>query len=137
LHRCLAALAADNLLHSAKDISDGGLAVAAAEATFGHQIGATLALQNDGSVFSLFGEPAGEVLVTCDPSDFELVQKVASEYGSVTVVPLGTTGGTKLQISGAGPDLVSRNLISEDVPILHESWSGALQSALSGDVVTA
>ena len=52
LHKCLAALAADNLLHSAKDISDGGLAVAAAEATFSRQIGATLALQNDGSVFS-------------------------------------------------------------------------------------
>jgi hypothetical protein len=93
-------------------------------------------LQNDGSVFSLFGEPAGEVLVTCDPSDFELVQQVANQYG-VTVVPLGTTGGRRLEISGAGRDPVSRELISEDIAVLRESWSGALQSALSGDVVTA
>jgi phosphoribosylformylglycinamidine synthase len=132
LHQCLVALASDGLLHSAKHISDGGLAVAAAEATFRHGIGASLALQNDGSIYSLFGEEAGAVLATCDPSDFELVQQLVGQYGSVSVVPLGTTGGAKLQISAA-----VGNLISEDVAILRSSWSGALQSALSGDVVTA
>ena len=40
--------------------------------------------------------------------------------------------GAKLQISAA-----VGNLISEDVAVLRSSWSGALQSALSGDVVTA
>ncbi|MGI8772378.1 MAG: phosphoribosylformylglycinamidine synthase subunit PurL [Acidobacteriaceae bacterium] len=132
LHTCLAALAADKLLHSAKHISDGGLAVAAAEASFRHGIGTSLDLQNDGSIFSLFAEEAGAVLATCDPSDFELVQQLVSQYGALRVVPLGTTEGTRLQITAA-----DRTLIHEDVDVLRSAWSGALQSALSGDVVTA
>ncbi len=40
LHRCLAELAQRGLIHSARDISDGGIAVALAEACFRHGIGA-------------------------------------------------------------------------------------------------
>ncbi len=132
LHNCLAALAADGLLHSAKHISDGGLAVAAAEAGFRHGIGASILLRDDASVYSLFGEEAGAVLATCDPSDFQSVQKIVSPYSSVSVVRLGAIGGTTLQISAAGVDL-----IFGEVAALRSAWSGALQSALSGDVVTA
>ena len=132
LHKCLTALASDKLLHSAKHISDGGLAVAAAEASFRHGIGTSLDLQNDGSIFSLFAEEAGAVLATCDPSDFELVQQLVGQYGALRVVPLGTTGGTRLQITAA-----DRTFIHEDIDVLRSVWSGALQSALSGDVVAA
>ena len=39
LHACMAELAARGLLHSARDISDGGIAVALAKGGFGNGIG--------------------------------------------------------------------------------------------------
>ena len=56
------------LLHSARDVSDGGIAVALAQAAFAKNIGATV--EQDPSLlahplFGLFAEPASTVLVTC------------------------------------------------------------------------
>ena len=39
LHKCLAKLADERLLHSARDVSDGGIAVALAEGCFAKQVG--------------------------------------------------------------------------------------------------
>ena len=45
LHKCLAELADAGLLHSACDISDGGIAVALAEGAFGNGVGVSAHLQ--------------------------------------------------------------------------------------------
>ena len=72
LHNLLAVLAWRKLIHSARDISDGGIAVALAQAAFSKGIGATV--EQDPSLlahplFGLFAEPASTVLVTADPGN--------------------------------------------------------------------
>ncbi len=68
------------LLESAKDCSEGGLAVTLAECGFAHGIGARVDLSSDGLVpeFVLFGEDASRVLISCDPQNVERIQQVAS-----------------------------------------------------------
>jgi len=71
LHLLLAALANEGLLRSARDISDGGIAVALAQAGFPQGIGATVEQDQSLMVHPLFGvfaEPASTVLVTTPPS---------------------------------------------------------------------
>src|SRR3954451_21965638 len=55
LHALLQTLSARKLIHSARDISDGGIAVAAAQATFGRGIGATIEQVRSLTVYCLFG----------------------------------------------------------------------------------
>ncbi|MFL6427386.1 MAG: phosphoribosylformylglycinamidine synthase subunit PurL [Acidobacteriaceae bacterium] len=133
LHKCLIALASHGLLSSATDISDGGLAVALAEAAFSKQIGATVRLNVDGSALSLFGEEAGEVAVTCDPANVEKIRKLADDFDFVTVVELGSTGGDHLKIISKD----NRVIVSERVDALKCIWANALQSTISVDTVTA
>jgi phosphoribosylformylglycinamidine synthase II len=137
LHRFLAAAADRALLRSARSISDGGLAVALAEAGFPLRMGARVALlshldTSSNPVTDLFEEEPGNVLLTCDPARVDDVRALAGSFGFVTVTVLGTTGGAQLEIRRG-----ERLLIDAPVQDLREAWSGALQSALSGDLVTA
>jgi phosphoribosylformylglycinamidine synthase subunit PurL len=131
LHRCLAALAEGQLLHSASDISDGGLATALAEAGFGNGIGAQIQLQpyatglNYPDACRLFVEEATQVILTCAGDDFETVKDMVEGYGLITVIPLGITGGTKLDIA-----IGNRMLISTTIADLKQPWSQSLESAL-------
>ncbi|HZC44423.1 MAG TPA: phosphoribosylformylglycinamidine synthase subunit PurL, partial [Acidobacteriaceae bacterium] len=65
LDRCLAKLADESLLHSARDVSDGGIAVALAEGCFARQVGVRVELPGgfagDALAFALFAEHASEV----------------------------------------------------------------------------
>ncbi len=72
LHNLLAVLAWRKLIRSARDISDGGIAVALAQAAFPKGIGATV--EQDPSLlahplFGLFAEPASTILVTAEPGN--------------------------------------------------------------------
>src|SRR3984957_16951388 len=94
LHRELARLAERGLIHSAKDISDGGLAVALAEAGFKHDIGVRVtlgALQPDQYTTALFAENATEVLVTCDFENYGLICTLLDETGEIWPLDLGGT----------------------------------------------
>jgi phosphoribosylformylglycinamidine synthase len=133
LQKFLISLAGDGLLASARDISDGGLAVALAEATFTKRVGATIHLNIEGTALSLFGEEAGDIIATCDSVNVEKVRNLAEEFDFVTVVPIGTTGGEHLKILSQD----NRVVISERVDALRSAWSNALQSTLSVDTVTA
>ncbi len=136
LHKFLVAGAEQSLLRSARDISDGGIAVAAAEAAFPHDIGARLSLQthldtSSNPVTDLFEEETGVVLLTCSPENVAAVQKLADQFG-LTAVHLGVTGGKHLEIVRG-----EESLISAPVATLRAAWADALQAALSGDLVTA
>ncbi len=75
----LIALAEQGLAHSACDISDGGIAVALAEACFGNDIGAMITLNhsaNDPAACLLFAESATRVIVTCATADVEKVRAI-------------------------------------------------------------
>jgi phosphoribosylformylglycinamidine synthase II len=129
LHKCLAKLADAGLLHSARDISDGGIAVALAEGCFGRQIGVRVtvpgSLPDDPMACVLFAEHASEVIVTCAAESVEKIKSIADEHGLVTVVQLGTTIADRVEISVNG-----QQVISESVKNLLEPWRSGLPNAL-------
>ena len=130
LHECLLRLITKDLIESAHDCSDGGLAVAAAECCFRHEIGAELRLP-DGSEeleLALFGEKASRVLVSCVPGNRQNIQQIADSY-SIQLEFLGRTGGDRLVVQRASTDAVSAY-----VRDLKNVWAGALESALHSDV---
>jgi phosphoribosylformylglycinamidine synthase len=131
LHKLLAALAEDGLLRSARDISDGGIAVALAQAAFSNNLGATVEQEPSLMVhplFGLFAEPASTVLVSTHPSNLSAIEKLAGKYNFLTA-RIGTTGGQRLEISVDGEPFISVPLAD-----LCKLWASALEATLHGEV---
>jgi phosphoribosylformylglycinamidine (FGAM) synthase-like enzyme len=127
----LATLAERSLVASAHDISDGGLAVAAAECAMQSGNGASIAL--DGAVRKsalLFGETTGRALISFAPENETAVRALAREKG-VPFSAAGWVGGDRLRIEARG-----RELIDEPVAQLTNLWRTAFAHALeSADVL--
>ena len=131
LHTLLVALAARKLLRSARDISDGGIAVALAQSGFSRGIGATV--EQDPSLlihplWGLFAESSSTIFVTTDPSNVSAIEKLADEY-SFFAARIGSTGGRRLEIS-----VYSDALISAPLADLRKPWASALEATLHGEV---
>jgi len=80
----------DNLIVSAHDISDGGLAVALAESAFGGNLGADIELPLDGLSVNaaLFAESHSRFIVSVDPQNqtaFESIFKSDSQFLGIVV----------------------------------------------------
>ena len=122
LHRELARLAERGLIHSAKDISDGGLAVALAEAGFKHDVGVRVtlgALQPDQYTTALFAENATEVLVTCDFENYGLICTLLDETGEIWPLDLGETIADRVEIFAGGVSLVEERFECIEGPVVH------------------
>jgi phosphoribosylformylglycinamidine synthase subunit PurL len=135
LHKCLAALADERLITSASDVSDGGIAVTLAKASFTKGIGAAVSLDHaDGDLVAaeLFNEEASAVVVTCTDAAFARLTEVCGQFGSITVRDIGTTGGPVLDIFTP-----KGSAISDSVAELKSVWAGALDAQLADEVVTA
>src|SRR6185437_11907135 len=135
LHKCLAALADERLITSASDISDGGIAVALAKASFVKGVGAAVSLDHvdgDAVAAELFGEGASAMLVTCTDAAFARLTEVCGQFGSLNVRDIGTTGGPMLDIFTA-----KGSAVSSSVSALRAEWAGALDAQLADEVVTA
>jgi phosphoribosylformylglycinamidine synthase len=131
LHKLLAELADEGLLRSARDVSDGGIAVALAQAAFPNHLGAAMEQEPSLMVhplFGLFAEPASTVLITTDPSNASEVEKLAGKYNFLAA-RIGTTGGQRLEISVDGEPFISVPLTD-----LRKPWASALESTLHGEV---
>jgi phosphoribosylformylglycinamidine synthase len=132
LQKLLQLLATQKLLRSARDISDGGIAVALGQAGFANGIGAIV--EQDQSLlvhplFGLFAEPASTVLVTTHPSNVSKIEKLADEY-SFFAARIGSTGGDRLEISVDGESFISAPLTK-----LRKPWAAALEATLHGEVM--
>jgi phosphoribosylformylglycinamidine synthase len=132
LHKLLAKLASGGFLHSARDISDGGIAVGLAQAAFACGIGATV--EQDPALlayplFGLFAEPASMVLVTAAPDTINDIQAIAAEHNYIAA-KIGATGGDRLQITVDREPFISAPL--ED---LRHIWADALEASLHGEVI--
>jgi phosphoribosylformylglycinamidine synthase len=131
LHRCLAALANAGVLHSASDISDGGFAAALSEASIANRIGVDIRLQSYSAdtpyldACRLFAEEACQALVTCHPDQIEKIKEIADDFGFVTVIPIGHTGGNQLKIQ-----VGDRMLINAPIEELRSGWSQSLEQTL-------
>jgi phosphoribosylformylglycinamidine synthase II len=133
LHKCLAELANAGLLHSASDISDGGISVALAEAGFGNNIGAHVNLQQTPDLpvaWTLFGETATQVIVSCAQASVGKIQTIIRKYPELLVANLGETvkDSFRIQVNG-------RTVIDERISGLQHVWSHALESALHDEVL--
>jgi phosphoribosylformylglycinamidine synthase len=131
LHTLLEELARRKLVRSARDISDGGIAVAAAQATFAHSVGA--AIDQDRSLmthplFGLFAEPASTLLLSTHPSNVSEIERLASKF-TFLAARIGETGGSRLEISIDGDPFISAPLQE-----LRAGWAEALESALHEEV---
>ena len=131
LHTLLQALAKAKLIRSARDISDGGIAVCLAHAAFPLMIGATI--EQDPCLlahplFGLFAEPASTVILTAAHQNLSRIEKLAGDY-NFFVARIGTTGGKKLQIN------VDREpFIDASLEELRAAWANALEEALQNEV---
>ena len=131
LHTLLAVLADRELLHSARDLSDGGIAVALAQAAFPLGIGA--AIEQDQSLmlhplFGLFAEPASTMLVSADPSQLDAIEELADRY-NFYAARIGTTGGDRIEIS-----VYRQPMISAPLEALRKPWADALEATLHDEV---
>jgi phosphoribosylformylglycinamidine synthase II len=127
LHRTLAELAAEGLISAARDISDGGMAVAVAEGCFTHRSGATFELNvptEYANALGLFSEGASHVILALDAAN---VQRVTAkiESGGMFVAAAGVCEDDSLTIKING-ELTIYSSIAD----LKNTWAGALQSEL-------
>ena len=130
LHRCLTRLANERFLHSARDISDGGIAVALAEATFGHGVGVqaniSCPITTEAAILqSLFAEQASQAIVTCGKSSVLFVQQIAAQEGLETVELGETTTAYRLEITVNG-----QQVVSESIDDILKPWQYGLANAL-------
>ncbi len=116
----VAAAAERGLLASAHDLSDGGLAIALAEACLHGGRGCAVTLRpvsQDGDPFTaLFSESAGRALVSVVPGRETEFAALCAEH-AVPATVLGTAGGDALSIESAF-----------EVPLaeLERAWTGTL-----------
>src|SRR5271154_2767055 len=120
LQKAVVELIQQGLVESAHDCSDGGLAVALAEKTFFRGIGARVNIASNGlpAEFSLFGEDASRILLSCDPSRVARIQKIADESGIAAEV-IGETIPERLEVSVDGRVIVTASV--SDLSIAYES----------------
>src|SRR6185312_9952230 len=134
LQKCLRELIKERAIESAHDCSEGGLAVALAEACFVKPksgsatpyVGAEVDLNSNG-VFAeavLFGEAASRVVISCDPKRAEIIQQIAVRWG-VRADRIGRTIPEKIVISIDG-----KQAVSAKVSDLRQVWDTALLKAL-------
>jgi phosphoribosylformylglycinamidine synthase subunit PurL len=114
----IAAAAADGLLASAHDLSNGGLAVALAESAIHGSRGCEITLPSDSAdpFTALFSESAGRALVSVTPgreADFAAL----AEHHGVTSTTLGIVGGDSLTVTDA---------FAIPVAELRETWTATL-----------
>ncbi len=117
-------IAAEGLAESAHDVSDGGLAVTAAECGFGPAgVGAELDFDSrERAEALLFGEASSQILIsTAEP---EKVAAIAEKHGVAALVAGRTVSG-RLTIRRNG-----KSLIDLQLERLRSAWDGALEAAL-------
>jgi phosphoribosylformylglycinamidine synthase len=131
LQAMLIQTASRGLMHSARDISDGGIAVALAQAAFANNIGAKVEQEQAlmaHPLFGLFAEMSSTVLVSADPQKVSQIEEIADHF-NFNVARIGTTGGDRLEIAVYGDPFISASL-----PELRAPWAGSLEAALHNEV---
>jgi len=105
----------DGLLAAAHDISDGGLAVALAEMSIGHGIGANITADGDAAFW--FGEDQARYILVVEADDAVALE---ARVGDLPLTRIGTSGGTDLQFA----DKVTISVV--ELHDLNEGWFPAL-----------
>jgi len=91
--------ASRGLLTGSHDLSDGGLAIALAEACIAQGVGCEVSLTGDDAFVDLFSESSARALVTVAPESFDAFAQLCAAR-DVPCYGLGTTGGDSLKVEG-------------------------------------
>ena len=135
LQQCLIALAGHDVIRSAHDLSDGGLAVTVAESCFGsgtgeHQsaplLGAEVSLQGiQPTEFGIFGEQGARAIVSLSPTFLAPLLETARQYG-VAAQQIGQViRGDAFRIEYKG-----RMVIDTSVAKVYDTWAHSLERIL-------
>jgi phosphoribosylformylglycinamidine synthase subunit PurL len=126
LHKALAELAQEQLAESAKDCTDGGLAVALAESGFRHNVGCKVNLSSKGLVAELvlFAENASRALLSCDSKNLERIKQIAIKY-NLNAIQVGTTVPEYFTVTVDGKPALAAAVFE-----LREPWQSSLERAL-------
>ncbi|UYM03524.1 phosphoribosylformylglycinamidine synthase subunit PurL [Solicola gregarius] len=117
----LAEAARSRNVSATHDISDGGLAVALAEASVRNGVGIRMELPDDADPFvTLFSESAARALVAVAPERVEVFDEVAQRHG-VPAQRIGVVGGDAIVVEGQ---------FEVPIPEIREAWSEPLPDAL-------
>jgi phosphoribosylformylglycinamidine synthase II len=123
LHQTLVEAARGDLLASAHDCSDGGLAVALAESALAGDTGFAVSLPGDEPWYvALFSESASRAVVSVAPEKVEAVEALASAHH----LPLSRLGET------GGPGMVFDSLLEITVEDARSAHEGAIPNLLAG-----
>jgi phosphoribosylformylglycinamidine synthase len=129
LLKLMAELCAKKLIHSASDISDGGLAVALAKSGFPRGVGSAIDLMHvswrEMEMWScLFGEFSANAIISCSTESIEQIDKIAEKFGFIMEV-LGDTTSGEFEIS------INKSLqVETTIADLQQPWSKSLESTL-------
>jgi phosphoribosylformylglycinamidine synthase len=122
-------LADHQLINSAHDCSDGGLAVAIAESCFSSlnrdAIGAVMKLSNPQGLAAesvLFGESPSRIVISFHPENLDAVR---GSVGDCPFEVIGTVGGNRLSV-----DLDGAKLIDSAISELEDAWQNSLEARL-------
>jgi phosphoribosylformylglycinamidine synthase len=117
-------IVARGVAESAHDLSDGGLAVAVAESSFGSAgVGAALEFSSDlRPEFLLFHEGPSRILISTPCP--EEIGRIAAAHG-VEALAAGTTVAGRISIRNRG-----ETLLDCEVEPLRERWAEALEAGL-------
>jgi phosphoribosylformylglycinamidine synthase len=110
--------AAAGLVESAHDLSDGGLAVALAEATFRHGVGVTVDLEDP--FVELFSESSARAMVVVAEDRHDEFVALAKKH-DVELSSVGRTGGDTIEVAGQ---------LSIPVAELKTAWQATLPDVL-------
>ncbi len=129
LIEALVALAAEGILVSAHDISDGGIAVALAECGFVSDGLAAEAVwhSDEPGEMALFAETGARAVVSLPQASLARLLALAARY-EVAALVIGrvTRGQFQLSLNGA-------TVVRDHSAALREIWSGAIERALLGE----
>ena len=136
LHKLLVELAQRGLIHSSRDITDGGIAVALAEGCFQNGIGIRANLEKSPDLpveWDLFAETATQVIITCSKTAASEIERIVEQTGAkndgqdgLMVATLGETVADIFELAVDG-----RVVIRERVAGLRNVWAGALAAQLA------
>jgi len=124
---CLVQLAAEKVILSAHDVSDGGLAVTLAESCFdsdGLSAEVDLGAQAEPAESALFGERGARAMVSLAPASLARVEAIAAQYRiGAQQVGRVTQGEFRIQYKGAP-------VIRGNVDSFLRTWSESLGKAI-------
>jgi len=135
---CLVAAAAADLLASAHDCSDGGLAVALAESgmtaatPLGFAADLTACAPDVPAPALLFGEDQGRAVVSCDPSHVDALLALAGQHG-VPAVRIGSVGTP----DGPATIRTSGGTLERPIGALRDVYEAAIPRRMRAGAVAA